>query len=131
MYFYNGILAIEPSEFERAITEKTRELSLSNNTILSEIIIRVHYIEKFIYSLKKFEINFINFIQNFENDGKVVKSMKKIPIYYDIRDMLVEGEVLKYQKLQDLSKQFIINNETSSYSSLLGQEVWELREKAR
>lgn len=123
--------AIEPNEFERTITEKSRELSLSNNSILSEMIVKIHYIEKFIYSLKKFELNFINSIQSFENEGKIVKTMKKIPIYFEIRDLLVDKDILKYQKLHELIKEFILNNETSNCSLLLGQEVWDLREKSR
>ena len=103
---------------------------MSTSQIIPEMVYKIHYIEKFLYSLKKFEKDLALTLEGLKPTG-LQSRFCKIPIHFDIKDILTAKEFLVSSKLYDLKTQFELSKSTDQKAILFGKEIEILREKCK
>ncbi|CAI2379619.1 unnamed protein product [Moneuplotes crassus] len=119
---------LEPTDEERMISQKVKEMNSSE--IIPENITRIHYIEKFLYSCKKYESELISILEGLKPTG-LHSSLSSFPIYFDIKDCLNSNDFFQISNLYNLKSQFEVSQTTDKKPIVFGKEVGLLRDKCK
>ena len=96
--------------------DEIKSIAANSSDFKTKYYLLIHNGEKYIHSLSKLESNIIKMLHTFESDGRIVKSFEHYKSYIKIKEMII-----KPNQPSQLSK----------IATLMTQEVWDYRDKAR